>query len=515
MMYVFTFSTATLYMVWLLNPFPNEYREGASLFVVRLFTDGNNPFSNESPPSFFYMYGFLGPLAISLLDRAFGDHGFFIHRLLALIWLLGAALVVEFEARRLSEGVLPRWLAFLLMLPAGWISHELISRPDNLALLLFIASSVLLARFSHWSAPVAAAVCILLSFYTKQYFVLMTIPLFIASFLICWRSAFLFGFSFTLLFFPSLYAVNEALPYYFPMALLAFGGTTMDVLHLLKQAAAFGFFYWPLLLVILLAGIRWLRLQHNGGHHGFAVAAASLLRSKGRGSAPSKPQGIAFYFCVFFVNCVLLMLLGSNTGAVMTYFYQLLLPPLIILAASTFCVDEKFRQTSLYLICIFSMFHLLGFYSFTSPLTSKEKAQWVKAESFINSHGSNVVLKSPMFVRSALKNEVEHFDCGLYAVDWLKESYNKLHLNRSPLLPFFPSAPELIQRGSEFTTARDLKLMSGACTLVVATSVSDIEALQLRQHGFQKADEIHLRTGAQVWPVEFWVHVNDFSSSLR
>jgi hypothetical protein len=506
LMYIFALLAATLYTIWLLNPFPNEYREGASLFIVRLFADGQNPFSNNSPPSLFYMYGFLAPWIISLFDRVFGDHGFFIHRLLALIWLLAAALIVEFEARRLDGGGFPRWLAFLLMFPAGWISHELISRPDNLALVLFVASSVLLARLSHWLAPVAAAVCILLSFYTKQYFVLMTIPLFIASLLVCWRNAFIFGFSFALFFFPSLYVVNDVLPYYFPMALLAFGGTTTDFLHLLKQTAAFGFFYWPLLLLVGLAGVRWLRQHPSSWFNALTITNTLPVIFGGGGKAVSpRLRSIRFYAAVFLINTSFLVWLGLNDGAVMTYFYQLLLPPLIILSASVTFRRERCRKASLYLICIISMLHLSGLYLFTLPLNEMERAEWSEAEALVDKHLNSVALHSPLFVRQALANKVECFDCGLFAVEWLRKAYDRLQVNRSFLACLFPSAPDLIERCDTYTKGCDLKMRKGEFTLIVTGIVSDGEMEQLTQHGYRKAKEMRLRSGAQIWPVKFWL----------
>lgn len=505
LLFLFAISAFGLYAVWLVNPFPNEYREGASLYAVNLMTQGINPFSEQAPESFFYMYGFIGPWMVSLVQRVLGDHGFLCHRLFSLACLTAAALVVEAEARRLSRGRFPRGMAFLLLLPAGWITHELVSRPDNLALLLFVLAATLLNRSRHWYGAVVPAVCILLSFYTKQYFVLMVVPMFVGALLVSWRKALVFGFVFTFLFFPSLVVVKAVFPHYFPMAVLAFGKSPLAWPHLARQCAAFGLFYWPLIVVVGWWAARALP-RSKFTLEGFWNVNGPLMRITQSAAASSEREGsLASYAVLLVVNSVLLIPLGANKGAVLTYFYQLLLPPLILLASAAFSRDFRFRPGLLYCVCFFSVFHMGGFYAFTPPLAAAERQAWREAEALIASAGRSAKLESALFVGPALKNEVACFDCGLFAAEWLSKSYESLQEKRSFLRTLFPSAPDLIERCGSYTSACAETLHSGGFSLVVTDQYRATDDKTLLRLGYTKVKTLRLRSGRQVWPVDFWI----------
>lgn len=502
------------YVVWLVNPYPNEYREGISLYLVHLLAKGVNPFSAESPDSFFYMYGFLSSWVIAGLQKLLGENVFFLHRLFSLICILLTAGLVEAEVRRGSLKKFPKWLGFLLMLPAGWILHELNARPDHFALLLFAFATVLLLRSSRPQAATLAACCIVLAFYTKQYFVLVSVPLFVGMLFINLRQALVFGFTFAVLFIASLFAVQWAYPFYFPMAFLAFGGQGSSggggIGFLIRQGAFFGVFYWPLILMIFLVGIVFLRRTALG--IGWAKNFnAPLVKVWYKDGTDSGALGMIFFLAVLFlVNGLFLCWIGQNDGAFLSYFYQLLLLPAVMLSAALFgSVQIQRGLTVLFLlsVCVFSMWHIKGAASFTKPLTAQEKSDWQEAEVLVDQAGADIYLKSPLFVKYALKNSVECFYGGLYANKWLGSSYECLKENNAPLIYLFPAAPDVIRRCEAYLQHCDVSLKKREFDLVVTGAAAPAEKDNLAAAGYQRIREMRLRTGGQTWGVEFWMPV--------
>jgi len=508
-MILFSIYAAFHYAVWLINPFPNELREGISLEIVTLMAKGINPFSNESPDSFFYMYGFVGSWVIALLQRIFGEHGYFLHRFVSLFCILCSAGLVEMQARRISDNRFPKWLAFLMMLSSGWILSELVARPDHLALLIYISTVVILANSTHVFSSIIAALLTVLTFYTKQYFILMSVPLFLGMLLINMRSALVYGFAFTGFFIGSLFAVQWIYPYYFPMAFLTYGILGSSVFHLVKQMAVFSLFYWPLLLFVAI-GLILLFRNCSVIFSGFTSFNKPLFKIQAPIISDDRRMTVIIFYCaLFFTTSLILCWIGTNQGAILSYFYQLLLMPTIILTSALyFILDNRERRQKqfLYAVCIFSLIHLGGFYNFTKPLNNNEKLAWRDAEALLAQSGSNICIVSPLFVSYALNHNVSCFEGGHFGGEWLRISYRRLEQNQSPIRNLFPNAKQIIDRWDRYIRLRAMKVNSGAFDLLVTEHSDGFQSTY--KLGYVKIKEMQLRTGAQTWGIDFWKQKN-------
>jgi len=504
----FSIYAAFHYAVWLFNPFPNELREGISLEIVSLMAKGINPFSNESPDSFFYVYGFVGSWLITLLQKIFGEHGFILHRFVSLLCILVSAGLVEMQARRISDNRFPKWLAFLMMLSSGWIfSSELIARPDHLALLIYILTVVLLVNSKHAFSCIIAALLTVLTFYTKQYFILMSVPMFLGMLMVNMRLAFIYGFAFAGFFLGSLFAVQWIYPHYFPMAFLTYGilGSSSSLFHLVKQMAVFSLFYWPLLLFVTI-GLILLFRNCSIIFSGFTSLNKPFFKIQAPIISDDRRMTVIIFYCaLFFTTSLILCWIGTNQGAILSYFYQLLLMPIIILTSALyFILDNRERRQKqfLYAVCIFSLIHLGGFYNFTKPLSNNEKLAWRDAEALLAQSGSNICILSPLFVKYALNHNVIDFDPGHDYGGWLRASYRELEQKQSPIRNLFPNAKQLIEKYDRYIRLRAMKVNSGAFDLLVTDQSDGLQSTY--KLGYVKIKKMQLRTGGQTLGVDFW-----------
>jgi hypothetical protein len=192
-------------------------------------------------------------------------------------------------------------------------------------------------------------------------------------------------------------------------------------------------------------------------------------------------------------------------GAFLSYFYQFLLPPLIVVGfyAIRECCPAPLTNFVRLSILVCSLWHY-GLYSygcqFTPPLTRSEQETWARAMAILERHKSGAVcLDAPVFVDFAIRRKIPPYDNG--------HSSGPLFLRaeRIPrmILPGLRcNALEIAERYRSVRMERDRLIRSGHFDLIVTCSPFP-EGTELRW--YRLLDTLRLRSGRQQTDYAFWI----------
>jgi hypothetical protein len=500
------------YFEWLKNPYPNEYREGAGLHATLLFSEGVNPFKEGAPPTFFYMYGFLYPLVASFFYKAVHTNGFLMLRLISISCLVVTSILVALRAKQMGSAI-PSLLIALVILKTGWITHELVGRPDQLAMLLSTICYILLTGSEKIFATTVAAGLLVLTFYTKQYFFFLGLPMMIGTAFFSLQRALTFGFVAIFLLVVSLICVDLIYPHYFPMTLLSYGAQPLSLKHLFRQTGDFFSNFWPLVFLCVFPLIR----------SPFSLATRSNTNRLYDTNALSwermdSPNHLKFWSAQLVGGILLLILIGVVPGAWRTYFNQFLLVPLVFIAAA---LSSSWRETRLFWLslCTLVIVSLLqvgrserSLY-FTPPLTSAERKSWQEATDTALNCGEKIDIRSPLFVKTALENNLRFFQNGLQANEWLDLAYDGLKSRSPKIAQLFRHSETLLAAGKQYNEDRITAAQIGGGFVVCTDNVSIADEELLLHQGYQVFSQQTLRSGRQVWNVKFWRHGSGVDSA--
>lgn len=400
-------------LVWLASPWQNEFREGIVLPVADCFLRGGSPYDGHTAVNLGYVYGFIPSLLVAGIQALFGVGSRMLeNRLLSVGCLLATAALVEREALRLSNMKIPRFLAFAIMIPAGWNLCEVVARPDYLAVLLSVLAVIVLLYKTTWTRIAASALCTILAFYSKQYLILIGFPIFIYLLTVDFRKALGYGFLSAFLLCASIIIVNAIYPLYFSMAIFCMGTSSdASMRHMFLQTAIFGWFYWPIILIILL-GIIAMRHEKIAWGHPSPTRLVALATLSG-----------AFFLTAF---------LGGNSGAVLTYYLQLLLPWTLLWAAALLPSVKLNRFMFLAIAfgtLFFSVWHFgpfrpnppvwnqlelrFGAFAFTPALSKEEHAEWQRLKEKLSSFPADkVIVESPACCALAFAAGIPNYEAG-------------------------------------------------------------------------------------------------------
>ncbi|MFZ4395741.1 MAG: hypothetical protein ACOYOU_08965, partial [Kiritimatiellia bacterium] len=308
------------YIYWIVNPFPNEFREGVSLDIVNLLIRGINPFSPEAPPSFFYMYGFLNAWLIAGLGWLVDDNSYVLHRLISVTCTVASGVLIAWEVRRQTRSRVLTLLAFLLMLVTSRVNNEASARPDQLGLLVTVAGLVVANRVKRLWGVFLLAILVVVAFYAKQYFLILGVEIFVYLAVVNRIRALWFGVMSGLVLVGSLVLVNKVYPDYFAMTVLAFGGSGMSTKYMMRQFFSFGSYYFPLLVFSALSFRHLLRRENlcirpAVGDNPNSKLAPPIVEMANLGIA----RNWTVYHSSILVAGLALLHLGQCDGAQMSY----------------------------------------------------------------------------------------------------------------------------------------------------------------------------------------------------
>jgi hypothetical protein len=337
-LYVGAFALTLLALLWhhwqiITAAVPLDLYEGTMVLITGIIAEGGNPYTREFQPQAADVYPPLYNIMAALLSKLFGNH-FQLHRALSAFFIVVACATCAFATWRqcgawryaFAAGVL--WYAALLFYATP------VSSTNAPGVALFLACLVIPWCYRFSSASLAVALtCGLLSFYTKQYFMLCMAILCLYLFLyVSMRRALLLGFCFVLALLVSLRLVHASSPYYLDNTLFA-PAAAFDVLQnsniLFMQLGFYLRIYMGLLLALLVVAIWAVRQR------GWREFLPKLTPAREGWSGPLLRHGPDFFwFSLFWASMAIVISLGRNPGNYMTYLFQLMSPFLLIAGLS-------------------------------------------------------------------------------------------------------------------------------------------------------------------------------------
>ncbi|MFK8049904.1 MAG: hypothetical protein AB8B81_15865 [Halioglobus sp.] len=345
-------------------PVPLDLYEGTMPLITGIIAEGFNPYTREFQPHAADVYPPLYNILVAPLTHIFGNT-FLLHRSVSAVFIIIAAGLCGIATQKITRNWRFALATFALMYAALLFYGTPVASTNAPGVAIFIASWMVpwWAKFSHKSL-VFALVCGLLSFYTKQYFILGMPILCLYLFLYhSMRAGLILGTVFASLLLSTLFMVHYTSPYYldntlFTPSAAAAGLQTWDIL--LIQLQTFATTYSGLLAIMIVAAIAWLYTKGPG--RGLKLLAAHFQLAKVGLNGPLLSAKINFFwFGLFWSTVAIVVSLGQNPGNYMTYLFQLMSPFLLIVAFKTLAtVPENLKFISpLVLITLFQSYEIL------------------------------------------------------------------------------------------------------------------------------------------------------------
>ncbi len=375
----------------IIHPFPAEIREGGELLTIKAITEHLNPFALENQPVYFNPYGIIYP-SVGAAVAGFLGNTILTGRLLnaILIWF---SLILIFIAFRREKVKL--WLCiFGVVIFYGNILFLVtpLNRPDSLGMLFFLFSILLPIqnRFSYSSLFAGLLFC-LLSFYTKQYFVIGYLILILYLFLFkSIKKAIIISFSFFIIFITSAILMVRFFECYFYNTMLSqllvannnhFYAITQLLLFFLTNAG---------ITLIMLVGMfmssgKKKKYPSAGDNQTMGITSGKSVKDRlknlnwNTGLFDFSFQPYTFLF--IFILLALVLKLGGNQGAYMTYYYQMLsFPFLMMILRGPIPIPGKVS----YFFILINFFTAGSLYLYQNEFTKTDSDNWKKLEEMIS-----------------------------------------------------------------------------------------------------------------------------------
>jgi hypothetical protein len=268
---------------------------------------------------------------------------------------------------------------------------------------------------------------------------------------------------------------------------------------LLHQSAVFTFSYWPLLLLAAAYSIRFFTSAPFPSAKTFSVSALFCDQSS------EAEEGV--YLSTLAVALACLVVLGTNTGAWLSYYYQMATPPLIVvgLVALSRLRSDVHRSLFAVLIVFFSLFHAgIGHSPSPFPVYSgQEVANWRAAEQLLADHKAGAKIVSPILMGRVDKDPATVFDNGN------SEYWENLAPNGekpSIIDGLFPNRLDYSRRFSAYYHHMNQRIERREFSLIAVTKDRHpLVPQNILEQNYEVVQEISLQTGRQHWRTEFWV----------
>jgi hypothetical protein len=387
------------------HEYPLDRNEPGMLVITQTLVDGSNPFARETQPAHMSCYPALYNALVAPVTRVTGN-SLAVHRAMAGAFILACCALVYGVCRRESVPSADSLAAAALFYGALLFYSSPIASPNSVGLLLFLAAIFVpwACRFS--TAGLAMSVVLgILAFFSKQYFIAslgyVALYVFIAE---SKKRAIYFGLGALTLLALGLALVSSIAPYYLDNTF--FGHVSLHELLaaedpyglVVTQFKDFTVVYYPLLLILALAGLRWYRTRPPSGT---AIPATERGRDSidlfdlGQPLLAVKPDYILL--CCGCSVLIIALVLGKNPGNYLTYLLQLILPFLLAATVRSIAETSPWRWLCRALL----MLAMYNSYGLLSTNFYVDESKWRQVRSEIAA--ADNIYASPLVLQEVLK----------------------------------------------------------------------------------------------------------------
>lgn len=463
-------------------PIPTEYRDWGLVDLSISLYNNNSPYSFTDGPPFIFVYGALSSLVVGGFSAFTGLDGLAATKIIVCSCVLASALIIAYEIFNITRSGFYAMLGFCCMCWANFNSGVFfILRPDALGLVTCLLSIAVIRRGTKPINLLVCSILLILTFYTKQYFIFVIAP--IGLFILMRRGlsdALRFSIYLLSLFGLSLLLVVNLWPAYFYQSILAqFNSVGGPWSYSGYQALQFGSIYWPLLAL--------------AAYYFYQVCSKRVEISRSENA----------YCLVLLISFVCLVPMGRNAGAFLSYHYQLVLPALTVVGilALSKLDSTSIRVASVWLIVLLCIYH--GEYpKFSSIYSDEFLSGWTTAASILDEEGGEILVSTPILNHlpgNFIKLDNGHSEC-----------YTALIARPYPLLNWiFPARTVYYSEFARYYKRVAQKINNKQYSLIVVTAgYHPMIPQSILETHYRKFREIDLQTGVQVWKTEFWKRID-------
>lgn len=456
-------------------PYQMEYREGAIVLTTQAFLKGINPWALQNNPVYINVYGFVYNFVVLPFALIFGNL-IWVHRMISFLGILGQMAILGLVMHK--RGIEKIWIAAAaLFLWLGQIFYTTpLARPDTLGQLFFLLTIFLpiLEDYSPRSL-IWSAVCGLLGFFTKPYYILGLPFVACYSFLfVSKKKAVIYAGAALGVLAGAVLLVNRVWEAYFLNVVYSHIADTNSIFcYMVQQTGKFLRDYWALLILCLLPFAGWLlgdtgdlrRLQPDLKHADTGFFQASV--------DPNLLYLLISAALIFFS-------LGRHNGTIQAYYYQLLTPFLVILVFEAIQKRAWLRNFAILLVAV----NLLsqGAENLKPDFTPYDTSAWQKLSTYLDQ--SKRVLNPPETSYELIRRGIPVENSG--QTDYF------FPIPATPT-PFYPNLSAIHQTADNFNRNEQKMLEQKQFDLYLA---DDYNHAYLKNeqiaHNYQKIDTITL-----------------------
>lgn len=495
--------------------YPREYREAANLAIAKSFYEGINPYRiNDGMPISVNVYGFVNPLIAAIFSRIFNIGLLRSFYILSLIYTITIPILISYEVYSIVGVTRKSWIFYPFLIFFSYTitygTGHILSRPDYLGIIISLIIVMIIRRDISTRNILIVSGLIILLFYIKPYFIFYMIPvgLFLLTkgkkpFAMYASSIFSMGLiSFVLIrwIFPLYYA--DTIYFEFFENIVPNGNTTVNtngsglILYSLKQfKEVFGTYY--VIFIILFVIIIGVVTKH------ISSCQCKLFDDE-------LMKKLKLYLMIIMLSIPILIILGRNKGAWVSYHMQLLMPAVIIVGfIGIISLSENRRYLEIVFLCllIISTPTIYRRYGRVETITNEEQYAWDTIEEIcVNAAEEGKYIYSSCLVNGLLIDRVDKFypyytGHNYYNMEFIcqKDSVENSGLLQEVLFPTFVDSMEYM---STIILDNTEKLKENKYDIIISDAANSFEPGNVELYDVMNFD---LHSGVQSWETTVYI----------
>lgn len=503
---VHTFSDANI---------PNEYREAANVLLTKVFMEGENPYALKALdgelPCYIYLYGPFYSCITAFFARMIPVDIVLIHYFVTFICMLVSGIFAAKLVRRYSCSYTAPVCAFLFLLVCHWRYGFVNAVPDSMAL-MFMMMILYFLTFDgfKYKAMVCAALTIA-SFFTKQYFLLIAGTVFIYLMIYERKTAVRYVLDCVIITAVLAAVITLFCPLFWTYTIyLAKGPGSGIAGHVTKNGVKVTSGEYNMQQIMSVGGLFLFFFVAEA-----VGVAVSVIKRK------CSKIDILMLIHLAVSGLCLVLYLGKNGGAWLSYYLELFVPALVIgallmlekLTDMYLISDSGVKKKILLFMLMASYIVMTGFTIMRveqrlpkTPMNSGDYEAWKKAEAGVGKYSYGEEYLYPLLAYYGIENNEYIYNSGQPFV--VSEKFYKKYMESGLAQKYFPYAEDIFEQHLNYRKEIMSKVLNGEYTLV--TYIPDYESDEVftahdLSQKYSLSETLTLRTGRQLWDVQLWV----------
>ncbi len=524
---------------------PNEYQEMTNVMLTDCFLKGINPYTVENAckqeePGYIYFYGPLYSAVTALVGQIVNIDLVTLHYAVSLATMIISGILAAAIVWEKTRSFFPTTAAFLFIINCTWRYGYINAVPDSMAFMLVILVLFIETRKDFKCKDILEVLCLVAIFYTKIYVAFVAFPLFIYKLVKSRKRAIKFALCGLVITAVSVLVINITCPLLFTYCIYFLHGPlgmvtpfstpstpvskaekyriALDVLLFRNKTDPPGGMGYEILQLRTLAGMFFFMfLWMVFGIVKFVKAGFDRI-----------PDHMLLFFIETVGSIPALLFLGTNDGAWLSYYLQLMIPPLILFSL-IFLYDEiaekgsgKFGITliGLYIVTVFFTTYRtsqrLPFYY----MTPEQRETWDDMHSLLDSAlQEGEVYYSPILAYHGIRNGSYIYNRSLNGRRYKIMLYE--YERTEWLQKLFPYAGLVMKKNVDFNDNVLMgKIRNGEFSLITASIDSEggdrvLTVEDIESGPYELTDEVMMPVSRTCYSIKLWRRIDNINLEVE